>query len=452
METPSTETRKRYAVWEITLKCNLACRHCGSRAGGKRDDELSTDEALDLVRQMAEVGVHEVTLIGGEAYLRKDWLQIAAAVKRHGMRCTLQTGGLGITDELARRMAEAGIDAAGVSIDGLEETHDWIRGKPGSHRWALEAMRALRRAGIRVTANTQINRRSIRELPLVYEQLRDAGMTVWQIQATVPMGNAAEEVEMLLQPAEFVDVFPVLALLSARGEAEGVRISAGNNLGYFGPYERTLRNLEGGVYRGCTAGTDALGIEANGAVKGCPSLPSGPYTGGNVREKTLREIVERAPELRFNEGADSPAGTDHLWGFCQGCEFAAACRGGCTWASHVFFNRRGNNPYCHHRALVRAAEGKRERVYLRMASLVKRPFDFGTFGLREEDASAPWPEGDPWHFTLEQVRWPAAWLAETPDLPRLLADERDDTVAYYRRRYGAPRAVASMATAAAAPA
>src|SRR5579863_9731448 len=61
-------SRPLYAVWEITLRCDLACKHCGSRAGRAREGELTTGEALDLVRQMAELGVKEVTLIGGEAY------------------------------------------------------------------------------------------------------------------------------------------------------------------------------------------------------------------------------------------------------------------------------------------------------------------------------------------------------------------------------------------------
>ena len=71
-----------YAVWEITLKCDLACRHCGSRAGRDRPDELTTAEALDLVAQMADLGVKEVTLIGGEAYLRDDWTEIAPRRRR----------------------------------------------------------------------------------------------------------------------------------------------------------------------------------------------------------------------------------------------------------------------------------------------------------------------------------------------------------------------------------
>ena len=92
-----------YAVWEITLRCDLACHHCGSRAGRARPDELSTEECLDLVRQMAELGVKEVSLIGGEAYLRDDWTTIARAVRDHGMMCGITTGGRGVTPERARR-------------------------------------------------------------------------------------------------------------------------------------------------------------------------------------------------------------------------------------------------------------------------------------------------------------------------------------------------------------
>ncbi len=87
--------RNAYAVWELTLKCNLAYEeHCGSRAGKARDDELSTEEALDLVRQVAEKGIDEVTIEGGEAFLRKDWFTIARAITDAGMSCSMITGGI----------------------------------------------------------------------------------------------------------------------------------------------------------------------------------------------------------------------------------------------------------------------------------------------------------------------------------------------------------------------
>ena len=72
-----------HVVWEITLACDLKCQHCGSRAGRRRPDELTTAECLDLVAQLARLGTREVTLIGGEAYLRRDWVEIVRA--RHGL-------------------------------------------------------------------------------------------------------------------------------------------------------------------------------------------------------------------------------------------------------------------------------------------------------------------------------------------------------------------------------
>ena len=410
----STKYRRiSYAVWEITLKCNLACSHCGSRAGQARTKELSTQEALDVVRQLAEVGIKEVTLIGGEAFMRPDWLEIAQAITQAGMLCGMTTGGFGISLETARRMKEAGIATVSVSIDGGKaETHDRLRGKKGSWQSAFKTMSHFREVGIYFGCNTQINRLSAPEFPLIYEQIRDAGARAWQIQLTVPMGNAADNADILLQPYELLDIYPMLARVTKRANREGVRVQPGNNIGYYGPYERLMRGRgnEWGFWQGCNAGLSTLGLEADGAIKGCPSLPTAAYTGGNIRDRSLREIIEQTEELRFNLGADTPQGTEHLWGFCKTCEFAQLCRGGCTWTAHVFFDRRGNNPYCHHRALEQAKRGIRERVYphVRAQGL---PFDNGEFALIEEPLEAPWSENDPLHFTADSIQWSNNWLS-----------------------------------------
>jgi len=425
-------TRKRdaYAVWEITLKCNLACSHCGSRAGDTRVDELSTEEAFDLVHQLADIGITEVTLIGGEAFLRKDWLDIAAEIVRCGMQCTMTTGGYGLSLPVVRRMKEAGMSAVSVSIDGLEEVHDELRGKTGAFRSAFRTMAHLKAVDIPFGVNTQINRRSAPLLPLIYEQLRDAGFRIWQLQLTVPMGNAADNHQILMQPAELLDLYPVLGYLAARAREEGVRATAGNNIGYFGPYERLLRGYfrEDATWNGCQAGVNTLGIEADGSIKGCPSLPTGPYTGANIRDLKLRTIVHETAPLQFNDNQGTPEGTDHLWGFCKGCRYAALCRGGCSWTAHVFFDKRGNNPYCHHRALVQAASGVRERVVPDRPA-PGTPFDNGTFTLVEEPSGAPWPADDPLAFRLEDVRWPASWVAAEPDLIARLRAERERAIA-----------------------
>jgi len=410
-----TYRRTSYAVWEITLKCNLACSHCGSRAGHARAKELSTEEALDLVRQMAEVGIKEVTLIGGEAFLRPDWLQIAAAINQAGMLCSMTTGGYGISLETARKMKEAGIASVSVSIDGLEETHDRLRGKKGSWNYAFKTMSHLREVGITFGCNTQINRLSAPEFPLIYERIRDAGVIAWQIQLTVPMGNAADNADILLQPYELLALYPMLARVARRALSDGVQFQPGNNIGYYGPDERLLRGRgdenEWTFWQGCSAGLSTLGIEADGAIKGCPSLPTSAYTGGNIRDHSLWEIVEQTEELRFNLGAGTPQGAAHLWGFCKTCEFAELCRGGCTWTAHVFFNRRGNNPYCHHRALVQAERGMRERVFPKVRAQ-GLPFDNGEFELIEEPIDTPWAENDPLHFTSDRIQWPEDWQNE----------------------------------------
>ncbi|MEH2024417.1 nif11-class peptide radical SAM maturase 3 [Nostoc sp.] len=410
-----TYHRKSYAVWEITLKCNLACSHCGSRAGHERTKELSPDEALDLVKQMAEVGIKEVTLIGGEAFLRPDWLEIAKAINEAGMLCGMTTGGYGISLETAQKMKEAGIRTVSVSIDGLEATHDHLRGKKGSWKYAFKTLSHLREVGISFGCNTQINRLSASEFPSIYECIRDAGARAWQIQLTVPMGNAADNADILLQPHELLDIYPMLARVARRAYQEGVQLQAGNNIGYYGPYERLLRGRgkedEFSFWQGCGAGLSTLGIEADGAIKGCPSLPTTAYTGGNIREHTLHDIIENAEELRFNLGAGTPEGTKHLWGFCKTCEYAELCRGGCSWTAHVFFNKRGNNPYCHHRALAHAKQGIRERVVLKVKAQ-GLPFDNGEFELIVEPTDALLPANDQLHFTADSIQWSENWQQE----------------------------------------
>jgi radical SAM protein with 4Fe4S-binding SPASM domain len=375
-----------YAVWEITLRCDLACRHCGSRAGRARPDELTTAEALDLVAQMAELGVREVTVIGGEAYLREDWTEIVRAVRAHGMTCTMTTGGRGLDIERARAAKEAGLQSVSVSVDGLEATHDALRAVQGSYRSAFGAIQNLTAAGIPVSANTQIGRQSLYEIEPLFDRLVDAGIHSWQVQLTVAMGRAADEPDLLLEPYQVLEVMPMIARCHAKAQKKKVRVWPGNNVGYFGPYESLLRGtMPRGHMASCGAGRSTLGIEANGDLKGCPSLPSADYVGGNIRTARLRDVWERAEPLRFTRDRT----VKDLWGYCGTCYYADTCRAGCSWTSTVLFGKHGNNPFCHHRALELLREGKRERL-VRTAPAEGKPFDHGRFDIVVED----WPAGE----------------------------------------------------------
>jgi radical SAM protein with 4Fe4S-binding SPASM domain len=373
--------RPIYAVWELTLKCDLACRHCGSRAGRARPEELTTAECLDLVAQMAALGVLEVTVIGGEAYLRDDWLDIVRAIRAAGMQATMTTGGRGVTAERARAAAEAGLQSASVSIDGREATHDRLRGVAGSWRAAVEAGGSLRRAGVGLSVNTQINKLTMAELPDVLETVIGLGAHAWQIQLTVAMGRAADAPEVLLQPEDILELFPLLDALKRRCDEAGVALWPGNNIGYFGPYESVLRGrTRRGHMSSCGAGCTTLGIEADGAIKGCPSLQTVPWTGGNIRDASLRDIWERSAPLRYMRDRT----VEDLWGFCRTCYYADECRAGCTWTGFSLFGKPGNNPLCHHRALEMRRQGKRERL-VQVEPAPGEPFDHGRFELIVEE-------------------------------------------------------------------
>jgi radical SAM protein with 4Fe4S-binding SPASM domain len=378
-----------YVVWELTLRCDLACTHCGSRAGPKRPDELTTEEALGVVEQLAAMRAREVVLIGGEAYLHDGFLEITRALKKAGVRPTITTGGRGVTRELAQAMAEAGMERVSVSIDGLEERHDRMRAYRGSFQAATDTLDFCREAGILIGANTNFNRLNMGDLEALYEHFKAHRVITWQIQITTPLGRAADRTDMLLQPWDLLDLVPRIAAVKKQAYAHGMLVMPGNNLGYFGPEEALLRSPKEELrdhWQGCQAGKFVLGIESDGAVKGCPSLQTASYVGGKLRDRSLQAIWDETPELAFARARTQ----DDLWGFCRECPFAEPCLGGCSFTAHSLFGRPGNNPYCHFRARHFAKQGQRERL-VPAAPAPGRPFDNGLFDLVVEPLDAPDP-------------------------------------------------------------
>jgi len=378
----ATTPHPAYVVWELTLRCDHACTHCGSRAGVRRDGELSTAEALHVVDELAAAGAREVALIGGEAYLHDGFLEIVRALRERAIGAALVTGGRGITAELARELAALELTHAGVSVDGLEATHDRMRNLRGSWRSAMAALDHLRDAGVPTASNINLNRWNHGDLEALYEVLRARGIGSWQIQLTAPLGRAADRPEMLLQPFELTQVVPRVAAIKQRAREDGIVVTPGNNLGYFGPEETLLRSVaktDRDHWQGCQAGTFVMGIESDGGVKGCPSLQRG-YVRGNLRDQPLAALWANGRLAVDKE----------LWGFCATCPFAATCKGGCSFTAHAIFGRPGNNPYCHFRARELAKQGLRERLVPATAA-PGLPFDSGTFDLVVEPLDAPDP-------------------------------------------------------------
>jgi radical SAM protein with 4Fe4S-binding SPASM domain len=209
---------------------------------------------------------------------------------------------------------------------------------------------------------------------------------------------------------------PLLARLYTEGVARGLLMAVGNNIGYFGPYEHRWRGFgdERVHWTGCGAGHTVLALEADGTVKGCPSLTTHGFAGGNVRDMSFDRIWAASPEIQFGR----LRGVDDLWGFCRDCYYADVYRAGCTWTTHALLGRPGNNPYCHYRVLELRKQGLRERIVKR------REASAASFGVGE--------------FELVAERIPDG--GENPDEVVQRTAARNDLVQLTHRSNGAPTA------------
>ena len=392
--------RPEQTVWELTMRCDQSCSHCGSRASDSRSDELSTAELLEVAAALVDIGTRSVTLIGGEAYLHPGMYDVIEYFADRDIHIALQTGGRSVTERLARRLHDAGISAVGVSVDGPRDVHDILRNNAGSYDYALRAINAVAGLGIRCGVNTQVNELNADRLSELLTELRATKIETWRCHLTAPMGRAADRPEWILRPWRVVDVLDSLAemqlALITDGKANGVPldqvidIKLGANLGYYGPHEQVLRSRIGGSarhYSGCSAGTSTLGIESDGTIKACPSLPTEPYQVGNVRDADLRELWKSSPDLGFARESR----VEELWGFCSTCDFKDLCQGGCSFMTHTTFGRRGNNPFCYHRVTQLKKRGVRENI-VQTVQAEGLPYDFGLFEIVEEAWDDDWRE------------------------------------------------------------
>lgn len=329
-------------VWETTLACNLACRHCGSSAGKARAHELDTREALGLLDALAALGTRELTLSGGEVFVRPDWREILAHARALDLECLVVSNGLAITPAVADELARQEVGSVSISIDGGARIHDWLRplntlfatelSRPQaaavSHEQIVWAIANLHAAGVTVSAITQVSKVNLAELPVIRDFLVAHGIDGWQIQMTNAMGRSAKQGlgtrVPVLEPAEL----PVLyAFLRSVQEEGRVRCLAADCIGYFGDDEPLLRSVErpnDSFWQGCQAGMRVVGITSDGGVKGCLSMTDD-YLEGNIRERPLADIWGGENAFAYNRKFT----VESLSGACRGCAFGKLCRAGC---------------------------------------------------------------------------------------------------------------------------
>lgn len=348
-----TKRYPRAVVWELTLACNMRCRHCGSSAGRGRRDELTREQAFRLCHELGELESERLTLLGGEPLIHPFWEDITARLQEQGVRVNVITNGWMLADPgFCDRVAKAGFSIVGISIDGLEESHDALR-RPGSFRRICRGMDLLAERGLPVAAVTVITRDSLEELDDLYDLLIAKGVKVWQLQLAAPLGRLGPDDPLLIHPQQVQRIFEFLYAKIAQGS--GLSIDLADNIGYFPPgstdFIRTNRK-DPKHWVGCMAGIQVLGIDSNGDIKGCQSLPSIPrFVEGNIKTSSLKEIWNDPHNFSYNRKFRRTA----LGSFCAECRYGNLCRAGCSSTAYAYTGSTGDNPMCLYRA-------SRERV------------------------------------------------------------------------------------------
>jgi radical SAM protein with 4Fe4S-binding SPASM domain len=342
------ERRPRTCIWEITGACNLRCVHCENHCGARSPRELDMDAMMSVAASLSRLGCRHVDVTGGEPLLRRGWDALCLKLYELGMRTALITNGTLLDDEALDRALRARVSMVALSIDGLKQTHDWTRRRPGKgpSPWD-EAVAGLRRAleRIETVVITQVNCRNLDELPALRRLLGDLGVRRWQVQLCVPTGRVLELDEpYVIAPADLERLTAFIAGANTDGSLPVVDTS--DTIGYYTEREPLLRKRSAGqgLWLGCQAGVRVVALTYEGKVRGCSAMPA-EFDAGDLHDEDLAVIWNDAERFAYATRFDST----RLAGECGSCRFGALCRAGCTsmawWVTGTIYS----NPYCLYR-------------------------------------------------------------------------------------------------------
>ena len=326
-------------VWEMTLQCNMHCLHCGSKAGRRRDVELTLDECLKTADELAELGCKRISLIGGEVFFYRGWETVGRRLSGNGLLANIVTNGYRFGDREIEQIQYANLTNVCFSLDGMEANHDRIRGRAGSFHRVLDGFTKLKNANIPYAAVTTLLDFNFGDLEDLYDLLVRYEVDAWQIQLANPMGNMKKSLAIKKDK-----VSHVISFIKAKKDEGRMNIYAADDIGYYHKDEKYIRGKCGEIsfWPGCQAGLTVIGIDSIGNVKGCESLYADEFIEGNVRESSLRDIWFDESHFLYNRKFKK----EYLTGACAQCDMGEFCRGGCKGNS--FFNQGSlfDNPYC----------------------------------------------------------------------------------------------------------
>ena len=264
------EHKLRTLFWECTLRCNLACRHCGSDC--RVDPGVPDMPLADFLKVLdEEVTPHnrpeDVLLIfsGGEVLVRSDLEEAGREVTRRGYAWGMVTNGLALDADCLRSLMDAGLRSISISFDGFEDAHNYIRRNPRSFGKALDAIRLIvREPRLTYDVITCVTSPMVARLGEFKELLIAEGVKYWRIFSIFPVGRAKDDPTLTVTDAQFREVLEFIKRTRKEGRIDLSYACEG----FLGGYEGEVRD----DFYQCAAGVSAASIRVDGAISGCTSI------------------------------------------------------------------------------------------------------------------------------------------------------------------------------------
>ena len=311
------EHKLRTLFWECTLRCNLACRHCGSDC--RVDPGVPDMPLADFLKVLdEEVTPHnrpeDVLLIfsGGEVLVRSDLEEAGREVTRRGYAWGMVTNGLALDADCLRSLMDAGLRSISISFDGFEDAHNYIRRNPRSFGKALDAIRLIvREPRLTYDVITCVTSPMVARLGEFKELLIAEGVKYWRIFSIFPVGRAKDDPTLTVTDAQFREVLEFIKRTRKEGRIDLSYACEG----FLGGYEGEVRD----DFYQCAAGVSAASIRVDGAISGCTSIRANFHQGNIYRDSFWDVWQNRFDKFRDREWARKGECADcKMWRFCLG--------------------------------------------------------------------------------------------------------------------------------------
>jgi SynChlorMet cassette radical SAM/SPASM protein ScmE len=320
---------------DITARCNLRCRYCYFfNNPAVRYADLPAGEWLRFFEELGSIGVMEVTLAGGEPFIREDLRLLLDGIVRNRMRFVILSNGGLIEDDIAAFIKGTGrCNYVQISVDGSSPaTHDICRGK-GSFEGAVRGIRTLQRQGVPVTVRMTIHRHNVCDLEATaHLLLEELGLSGFGTNSAGYLGTCCVNANSLMLTTEDRQI--AMATLLRLAEKYDGRISA--NAGPLAEGKMWARMEEarakgepafpnGGRLTGCGCPMEKIAVRVDGAIIPCTMLAH--MELGWINRDSLAEVWQKSSVLNDLRRRSRLLLKD--FEFCSGCPYIDYCTGNC---------------------------------------------------------------------------------------------------------------------------